>query len=112
MEVKVGDIVLCRFYFSDLKTYKNRPVLVFVDNLPFDDFIAIPISSRIDNLHKDEFVLELSDFASGVLPAKSKIMIRKTFVVSKEAVIKKYAEITKNCFEQCHHEFCCYFRCA
>lgn len=45
MEVNTGDIVLCEFYFSDLKTSKNRPVLVLKDNLPFDDFIAVPISS-------------------------------------------------------------------
>ena len=38
-----GDIVLCNFYFSDAKRSKNRPVLVLKDNLPFDDFVAIPI---------------------------------------------------------------------
>jgi len=47
MEIKAADIILCEFYFSDLKTSKSRPVLVFKDNLPFDDFVAIPISSQI-----------------------------------------------------------------
>jgi len=43
IEVCQGDIVLCEFYFSDIKKSKKRPVLVFRDNLPFDDFVAIPI---------------------------------------------------------------------
>ena len=38
MDVKEGDIVLCTFYFSDLKSNKKRPVLVFKDSLPYDDF--------------------------------------------------------------------------
>ena len=48
MEIDQADIVLCEFYFSDLKQVKNRPVLVFKDNLPYDDFVAIPISSKIE----------------------------------------------------------------
>ena len=35
MDIKTADVVLCKFYFSDLKTTKNRPVLVLKDNLPF-----------------------------------------------------------------------------
>lgn len=46
MEIKAGEVLLCEFYFSDAKSSKKRPVLVFKDNLPFDDFICIPISSQ------------------------------------------------------------------
>ena len=42
MEIKQADVVLCKFYFSDLKKSKNRPVLILKDNLPFNDFVAIP----------------------------------------------------------------------
>ena len=42
MGLSVGNVVLCEFYFSDTKQSKKRPVLVFKDNLPHDDFIAIP----------------------------------------------------------------------
>jgi len=62
MEIKIADVVLCEFYFSDYKTTKKRPVLVFKDNLPFDDFVAIPISSQINNLYKDEYVIDNSAF--------------------------------------------------
>ncbi len=33
MEIARGDLVLCRFFFSDLLTSKNRPVVVFKSNL-------------------------------------------------------------------------------
>ena len=53
MEVKTADIVLCEFYFSDLKTSKKRPVLVFKDNLPYDDFVGIPINWRYKHKKPD-----------------------------------------------------------
>jgi mRNA interferase MazF len=62
MEIKEADILLCEFYFSDLKKSKNRPVLVLKDNLPYNDFVAIPISSKINSLHEDEVLLDNSKF--------------------------------------------------
>ncbi|MEA3360755.1 MAG: type II toxin-antitoxin system PemK/MazF family toxin, partial [Thermodesulfobacteriota bacterium] len=62
MEINLADIVLCEFYFSDLKTSKKRPVLVFKDNLPYNDFIAIPVSSKIDNLKAGETILDNDSF--------------------------------------------------
>lgn len=46
MEVNIADVILC-VCVNDLKTSKKRPVLVFKDNLPYDDFIGIPISSQV-----------------------------------------------------------------
>lgn len=112
MEVTQFDIVLCEFYFSDLNATKRRPVLVFKDNLPYDDFIAIPISSKIENLKKDEFLLSGEDFKKGNIPKKSKIMLRKTFVVSKKVVLKKYGTLSEESFYKYKFEFCKYFTCT
>ena len=111
MEIKQLDIVLCEFYFSSLKKIKKRPVLVFKDNLPYDDFVAIPISSKIKDLKEDEYLIDNSDFNSGEIAKKSKLMIRKTFVVSKDIVIKKYGTISDNSFKKYHNDFCKYFGC-
>jgi mRNA interferase MazF len=111
MEVAQGDVVLCEFYFSDLKTSKNRPVLVLKDNLPFNDFVAIPISSKIEKMQIDELFLQNSDFTHGAIPKDSKVMIRKTFVVSKNVVLKKYGSLSKESFERFSHYFCQYFAC-
>ncbi len=111
MEIKIADVVLCEFYFSDYKTTKKRPVLVFKDNLPFDDFIAIPISSQINNLYKDEYVIDNSAFKNGGIPKSSKIMLRKTFVVSKKSVVKIYGKLNKEYFNKYHKLFCGFFDC-
>jgi len=112
MEVNEGEVVLCKFYFSDLKQSKNRPVLVFKDNLPYDDFIAIPISSKISKLHSDEVLIDDDSFRDGELPVPSKLMVRKTFVVSKESIIKKYGTLNQTTLAQYHNMFCSYFGCV
>ena len=112
MELKPGEVLLCEFYFSDLKTSKRRPVIVFKDNLPFEDFVGVPISSQITKLHEDEFILESSDMASGVLPKRSKIMVRKTFVISRQVIVKKYGQLSDARFQQLHRDFCRFFGCG
>ena len=111
MEVKSGDIVLCEFYFSDLKSSKRRPVLVFKDNLPFDDFIGIPISSQSHKLHNDEYLIDNKMFVTGNIPKTSKIMLRKTFVISKNAAQKKYGSLNNEALENYHTLFCQFFSC-
>jgi len=111
MEIREADVVLCEFYFSDLKDYKSRPVLVFKDNLPHNDFIAIPMSSNISKLYEDEIIIDNCDFKSGFIPQISKVMVRKTFVVSKQVVIKKYGTLKIKSFEKYKNQFCTYFNC-
>lgn len=111
MEINQADIVLCKFYFSDTKTSKDRPVLVFKDNLPHEDFVGIPLSSKTQNLLEDEFIINNLDFETGGLPITSKIMIRKTFVVSKQVVIKKYGTLKSDSHIKYHNLFCQYFGC-
>lgn len=111
MEIKQSDVVLCEFYFSDLQQSKNRPVLVFKDNLPHNDFIAIPISSKIQNMQDDEIIMGDADFIDGTIPKTSKLMLRKTFVVSKDVVLKRYGTLSKESFKKYQDLFCSYFNC-
>ena len=112
MEINHLDVVLCEFYFSDLNKSKSRPVLVFKDNLPHDDFVAIPISSKIKNMFEDEFLLDNTNFIEGSIPKVSKLMIRKTFVVSKQVVLKKYGTLKEESYLKYHESFCKYFGCV
>jgi len=112
MDLAPGDLLLCEFYFSDLKSSKRRPVIVFKDNLPFDDFVGIPVSSQISKLHLDEFILEPSDMAFGVLPKRSKVMVRKTFVISRQVIVKKYGKLSDVRFMRLHQDFCRFFECC
>ena len=112
MEIEQADIILCEFYFSDLSQSKKRPVLVFKDNLPYSDFIAIPISSKIQKLHADEMLLDNENFLEGAIPIASKLMIRKTFVVSKASIVKKYGKLNETSYSRYHQAFCNYFGCG
>ena len=38
-------------------------------------------------------------------------MIRKTFVISKQSVIKKYGTLTQKSYKKYHKLFCLYFGC-
>ncbi|RLA19751.1 MAG: type II toxin-antitoxin system PemK/MazF family toxin [Gammaproteobacteria bacterium] len=109
MEISAADIVLCEFYFSDLKQSKNRPVLIFKDNLPYGDFVGIPISSQIQKLHADEHKISHADFCSGRIPKDSKLLLRKPFVISKTAIIKKYGTLNQDTFKRFQKLFCHYF---
>lgn len=111
MDVKIADVVLCEFYFSDLKATKRRPVLVLKDNLPYDDFVGIPISSQLDYLHEDEYEIDNAMFSEGGIPKTSKLIIRKPFIVSKTVVIKKYGALNQVEFRNYHRLFCQYFGC-
>jgi mRNA interferase MazF len=112
MDLTVGDIVLCKFYFSDLQSNKLRPVIVFKDNLPFEDFIGLPISSQLHQVHDDEFIINTTDLIDGTLPKRSKVMIRKTFVISKNIIIKRYGKLTPERMQQIHASLCKYFDCC
>ncbi len=111
MDIKTADVVLCEFYFSDLKASKKRPVLVLKDNLPHDDFVGLPISSQLEKLLAGEFGIDNSMFQFGSIPKKSKLIVRKPFVVSKNVVIKKYGTLNHQHFSNYHRFFCQYFGC-
>ncbi|MBC7193693.1 type II toxin-antitoxin system PemK/MazF family toxin [Marinobacter sp.] len=112
MDLSQGEVVLCEFYFSDFRSAKKRPVLVFKDNLSFDDFVGIPISSKVQTLQSDELLLQPDSLREGTLPERSKVMIRKTFVISKSVVIKRYGILEAGHFRAVYESFCRYFECC
>jgi mRNA interferase MazF len=112
MEINVADVVLCEFYFSNLQTSKKRPVLVLKDNLPYDDFVGIPISSQLEHLYHDEHEIDSCAFSHGGIPKKSKLILRKPFVISKTVIIKKYGTLNETDFKKYHRLFCQYLHCV
>jgi mRNA interferase MazF len=48
-------------------------VLVIKDDLPYSDFVGLPISSQIDFLHEDEYEINSDMFSIGGLPKTSKL---------------------------------------
>ena len=111
MEISQAEVVLSEFYFSELKQNKLRLVVVFKNNLPFEDFVGMPMSSKLDRLDDDEIVVDESDFTEGFIPKRSKAMVRKTFVASKQVVFKKHGKLSSQSFRQLYLAFCRYFGC-
>ncbi|UQB42510.1 type II toxin-antitoxin system PemK/MazF family toxin [Thiomicrospira microaerophila] len=110
MEIVCGEIVLCEFIFSDGLGVKSSPVLVFKDNLPFEDFVGIPVSAQPVR-HQDEVLLSNVDFELGGLPKDSKLIIRKTFVINKHVIKKSYGVLNKTRYTAIKNSFCDYFDC-
>ncbi|MEZ7892918.1 MAG: lipopolysaccharide biosynthesis protein RfbH [Candidatus Wallbacteria bacterium] len=96
MEIKIGSVMLARVELSEVK---NRPVLV-IKNIKFDDYLCIPLTSRnIDDLKENEILVNNDNFESGSIPAVSKLLINKPYVISKEIFVKSYGDLKKDFLE-------------
>jgi mRNA interferase MazF len=51
------DIILVRYPFSDLSSSKVRPAVIVNDWHSSQDFLIVPLTSKIDRLLQGEFVL-------------------------------------------------------
>ena len=80
-----GDIVVLPFPFSDLSGSKRRPALVVAD-LDGDDVILCQITSVA---RSDVYAvpLDLADFESGTLPAKSFVRPNKIFTAAQQLIL-------------------------
>ena len=70
------------------------------------------ISSKTLKLQSDEIIITNQSLSDGVLPAESKIMLRKVFVISKENPIKKYGDLNEKSLTDVKRAFCDYFECG
>jgi mRNA interferase MazF len=52
-----SDVVLVRYPFSDLTSAKVRPAVVVSVTHPRDDYLIVPLTSRVADLQPGEFVL-------------------------------------------------------
>ena len=59
--MKKGDVVLISFPFTDLSNAKVRPALVISNesyNVCQDDIVLLLITSKVDNIHTDDYLLK------------------------------------------------------
>ncbi len=104
MRYSVGDIVLVKFPFTDLKNSKKRPVLVVKSQSDFNDIVCLQItsSSRQANLLK----IENDDFVDAPLPLASFVKYDKCFTINSEIIEKKIAKVDWNFLEKLKSLFC------
>lgn len=96
----IGDVLVAKFPFSDLSSYKKRPVLV-IGYSDFDDLIVCQITSYSD---KDLLCIPLnkSDFKKGLLPVNSFIRPDKIFTMDQKLVHTKAAELSTIKLKEVH----------
>ena len=104
MSYKVGDIVLVKFPFTNLKKYKKRPVIVVKSENELEDVVCFQITSnsKQTNLLK----LENQDMDNSVLPLKSYIKYDKCFTISSTIVEKQIAQVNATLLTKLKKLFC------
>jgi len=98
---KQGDIVLIPVPFSDLKSNKQRPVLIISRdeyNEITDDIVVLAITSKIRH-HTYSIVIESNDLSEGELKVTSEIRVDKIYTLSKNIVKKKFGKVSTDVLE-------------
>ncbi|WP_457749137.1 type II toxin-antitoxin system PemK/MazF family toxin [Sulfurimonas sp.] len=104
MSYSVGDILLVKFPFTNLKKSKKRPVIVVKSQDELNDIICFQITSNSEqtNLLK----IENSDLDNSTLTLKSFIKYDKCFTISSEIIDKKIAKVNSRLLRELKNLFC------
>ena len=97
----VGDIYLAKIYFTNLREYKIRPVLV-IKQLG-RDYICLQLTSQLKN---KKLTLSNSDIIKGKLNKESLVVVPKNFTLHESILFKYIATINKDKFNEIKIEFC------
>ncbi|MFP4333067.1 MAG: type II toxin-antitoxin system PemK/MazF family toxin [Campylobacterales bacterium] len=104
MSYKIGDIVLVKFPFTDLKKYKRRPVLVIKDENVYGDIVCFQITS---NQNQDALIqIKKGDFGADKLNLASFVKYDKCFTINSSVVEKKIADVNKAFLSNLKSSFC------
>ncbi len=102
-----GEVILVPFPFTNLKTFKQRPVLVLSNaeaNRFSADFICCGITSNIQN-SDHSVIIDDMDMESGHLPKPSRIKVNVIFTLEKSLAIKSLGKIRAVILEKAKEEF-------
>ena len=98
----VGRIYLAKIYFTDLSSYKIRPVLI-IKELDKNDIICLQLSSQFK---KDRLIITNNDLTDGKLKKDSIVVIPKNFTLNKDILIKYVGKIFNKKLEIIYNQFC------
>ncbi len=106
IQFEQGEIVLVPFPFSDLKSVKQRPVLVLSNNgynKRAEDIVTCGITSNLKDSECSVLIYN-HNLLEGKLPVKSRIKVDKIFTLKQTLVKKRIARIDKKIFDQVRKE--------
>lgn len=97
----VNKIYLAKIYFTDLSSYKIRPVLVLKELR--DDCICLQLTSQYK---EDRIKLTNNNLVDGKLKKDSLVVVPKNFTLHKTLLSKYIAKIDKKIAEDIYSLFC------
>jgi mRNA interferase MazF len=104
MSYKVGDIVLVKFPFTNLKKSKKRPVLIVKEENELDDIVCFQITSN--STQASLLKIETNEFIESSLNLTSYIKYDKCFTINTQIVDKKIAKVDNTLLEKLKLLFC------
>lgn len=102
-----GDILIVPFPFSNLRTIRQRPVLVISSNKcnkSSEDIIVCGITSNLKDA-QCSVLIDNKCLLKGKLPVKSRIKVDKLFSIDKSIIKKKIARVNRETFGKVKEEF-------
>lgn len=104
MKYSVGEIVLVKFPFTNLKKSKKRPVLVVKSQSDLNDIVCFQItsSSKQSNLLQ----IQNKDFETNTLSLTSYIKYDKCFTVNCDIIDKSIAKVNTQLLNKLQTVFC------
>lgn len=87
-----GNLVIVRYPFTDLETFKVRPAVVVSDTGTVNEgLFVIPLTSRTVNLGPGEFILEDWEHAGLNVPS---VLKRGIVLLNQSVIIRKIGTLT------------------
>ena len=104
MSYKVGDILLVKFPFTNLKKSKKRPVLVVKSQDNLNDIVCFQITSNKEQ--NNLLAIKKEDLSSAIFSINSYIKYDKCFTLNSEIVDKKIGEVNLPLLQELQKLFC------
>ena len=104
MSYKVGDIILVKFPFTNLKKSKKRPVIVVKSENELNDIICFQITSNPEQ--SNLLAIENNDLNNSTLSLQSYIKYDKCFTINTEIIDKTIAHVNNNLLNKLKTLFC------
>lgn len=86
-----NSVILVRYPFSDLSAIKVRPAVIVSSDSSSQDYLIVPLTSRINSLFPGEFVL--TDWVTAKLNVPTAVK-RGIYTVEQSLIIKLIGELS------------------
>jgi mRNA-degrading endonuclease toxin of MazEF toxin-antitoxin module len=98
----VAKIFLAKVYFTDLASYKDRPILL-IHQYRTEDFLFLPLTT---NLQLQGVSISSADLSSGTLKKPSVIIVPQISIIHKSLLIKELGELQQTTFSKVMKKVC------